>query len=435
MQISISRIKRLYLLLALLYYLGFINFINQLITGGKQGNAFAYNADGSTLKQVAGILLLAISLCLLSRLSPRLLLDGLKRNFFWVLLVGYFFASVYWSHESAISFRRVVAFTTLLIVAYCLVEFFEPLSLLTLIARTISVAALAGLIYFLFSPENASIQESGLRANAFLGIMADKNTGARLYSYAILILFGLRLYRNRLDTLALAALTLCIILSQSATAIVMTISGIGLITLLRFVHSNKASRNLNRIILICVLLVAGAVLASYLYEYLLELLGRDPGLTNRVIIWQLMDVYVEQELWFGYGFGAFWASDAVDGFIESWGYIGNAHSGYYEALLNGGIVCLILVTMIFGKTLLNLAQKYIHDPRGEVYAVLFPIILLQVVVNYVAFIIINHNSYDMFIFALISFAACHSSAQSIKQPQAQPLPFNGRRNLLHGGDQ
>lgn len=412
MQLSIERVKRLYLLIAMLYYLGFINFINQLVTGGKQGHAFAYNAAGSSIKQAVGILLLLTGLYLLSRQSPQRLMLGLKRNWVWLLLVVYFLLSVYWSYAPAISFRRVIAFSTLLVVAYCLVEFFEPVSLLKLIARTISIAAGLGLIYFLIDPASASIRESDIRTNAFLGIMADKNTGARLYSYAILILFGLGLYRRHLDKLALAALSVCVLLSQSATALVMTVAGIGLISILRFVRSHQASRNLNRILLLCVMLAVGAVLVNYLYEYLLELLGRDPTLTNRVIIWQLMDTYVAQEQWLGYGFGAFWASDAVDGFVDSWGYIGNAHSGYYEALLNGGIVCLSLVFIIFAKTLVDLAKKYIRDPLGDFYAVLIPIILLQVVVNYVAFIIINHNSYDMFIFALISFIACHQRAVS-----------------------
>ncbi|WP_416307638.1 O-antigen ligase family protein [Neptunicella sp. SCSIO 80796] len=431
MQITLERVKRLYLLLAMLYYLGFINFINQVVTAGKHGNAFATNAEGSAIKQIVGVLLLGAGLWLLSRQSPRRLMEGLKRNGFWIILVLYFLASVYWSYVPAISFRRVVAFSTLLIVAYCLIEFFEPISLFKLIARTISIAAGLGLIYFVIDPAAASITQSDIRSNAFLGIMADKNTGARLYSYAILIMVGLKLYRRHLDKLALMALSVCILLSQSATAIVMTVGGIGLITVLRFIRTHKARRNLNRILMVCLLLIAGGVLVSYLYEFLLELLGRDPTLTNRVIIWQLMDAYVEQEKWFGYGFGAFWASDAVEGFVDSWGYIGNAHSGYYEALLNGGVVCLTLVFLIFGKTLLDLARKYIVDPKGDFYAVLIPIILLQVVVNYIAFIIINHNSYDMFVFALISFAACHT----VSVPEKRSLPafrFTHPQTMLRG---
>ncbi|MBC3767646.1 O-antigen ligase family protein [Neptunicella marina] len=432
MQISIERIKRLYLLLALLYYLGFVNFINQLISSNHQGDEFAQNVAGSGLKQVVGIVLLAMGLYLIARLPIKQIWQGIKHNALWILLVAYFALSVSWSPVPAISFRRVIAFVTLLVVAYCLVELFEPVSLLKLVARTIAVAAALGLLYFIISPENASIRQSDIRANAFLGIMADKNTGARLYAYALLIMWGLKLYQRKWDIAACLVLLVCILLAQSATAVVMTTAGIGVITLLRLLRSPRPQHNLNRILLFCLLLAGGSLLISYFYEDLLALLGRDPTLTNRVIIWQLMDTYVAQHQWLGYGFGAFWASDAVDGFVDSWGYIGNAHSGYYEALLNGGMVCLIIVCLLFIKTLADLVKRYISRPDGHFYAVLIPIILLQVVVNYVAFIIINHNCYDMFIFALVSFMGCYPAAQYQLQPRPHVGHFNRALQLTCG---
>ena len=161
--------------------------------------------------------------------------------------------------------------------------------------------------------------------------------------------------------------------------------------------------NLRRVIIITLLLCVAAVVIYFLYAFLLSLLGRDPTLTNRTIIWGLMDKYIEAENTLGYGFGAFWASDAVLGFVERWGYIGNAHSGYYEALLNGGLVGLALVVILSLKIVKDLVQGYIVSENSELLAALLAIILLQCVVNYIGFIIINHNSADMLIYTVISF--------------------------------
>lgn len=211
----------------------------------------------------------------------------------------------------------------------------------------------------------------------------------------------------------LAVFFLCLIFANSATAIVMVAAGIGLITLFKIMLTRSPDINLLRVVVITILLAAAAVVVSFLYVFLLELLGRDPTLTNRTIIWSLMDQYIEAESFLGYGFGAFWASDAVLGFVDRWGYIGNAHSGYYEALLHGGKVGLALVIILTLKIIKDLLQGYIRNKNGELFAALLAIILMQCIVNYIGFVIINHNSADMFIYTLISFVASVSLLNNV----------------------
>jgi O-antigen ligase len=166
-----------------------------------------------------------------------------------------------------------------------------------------------------------------------------------------------------------------------------------------------ASLNLARLVLLLIALTIGGYLTFLLYEFLLGLLGRDANLTNRTIIWQLLEPYILDEFTFGYGFGAFWASDAVSNFLDRWGFIGNAHSGYYEAILQGGIVSILILFAIVVNAVYLLFKSYVYDKSGDLSTTLLPIILVQVVVNYVGFIILNHNSVDMFIFLLAFFIA------------------------------
>jgi O-antigen ligase len=404
MKVRLNDFKRLYLLVALLSYLGVLNFISLAMSGGKADDALSSFAAGSLLKQIVGSSLFLASILLLYKSSGFSLKNAIKQSFWWIVLIGYFVISIYWSYAPQITFRRIIAFSTLVIVTYCLVEFFTVRSLLSLLVTAIGLMAIAGLIYAIVQPDKAFIS-SGLRSSAFKGVYYDKNGGARIYSYAILLAMGLELYKTVFQKLLLTALVICIVLSQSATALVMIFFGLTLTFAFKLMHTSNANLNLWRFLFLLLGLIVGSALVFYLYDFILGLLGRDPTLTNRVIIWELMDQYVRDEWLFGYGFGAFWSSSAVASFVERWGFIGNSHSGYYEALLHGGIICLGLVFIIIIQSLIRFVKLYIYSENGDVVSMLLPVILIQCVVNYVGDLVINHNSFDMFMFVLVFFIA------------------------------
>jgi len=404
MKVKIDDLKRVFLLVALLSYLGVFSFIGLMLTGGRSDDAFAENVSGSLLNQIVGVSLFLSSFLLLYHSSHFSLIRAAKQSFWWLVLIGYFALSISWSYAPQVSFRRLVAFITLLTVAYCLVEFFTARSLLTLLATAIGILAIAGLLYALLQPDKAFISE-GIRAQAFKGIYFDKNGGARVYAYAVLLIVGLQLYKTRFYQVLLAILLLCILISQSATAVVIVFFGLLLSGAFNLLHSSSLQLNFLRFFLLLAGLVIGGSLIYQLYDLVLLWLGRDPTLTNRVIIWALLDPYIQAEWLRGYGFGGFWSSSAVSEFVARWGFIGNAHSGYYEALLHGGIIALVLVFIIIFHTLWRLSKHYIYSVNSLVASMLLPFVLIQGVVNYIGYLIINHNSFDMFIFSIIYFIA------------------------------
>tara|TARA_R110001599_G_scaffold122530_1_gene294558 strand:- start:11152 stop:12417 length:1266 start_codon:yes stop_codon:yes gene_type:complete len=406
MKITLDTLKRAYLFTTVFYYFGFLSFTSRLLAGGRADDLMSANASGNAAKQVVGILLLLMGIYLLLRVDKKLLYSMLIKSLLWWVLIAFFLASIYWSYEPGITLRRSIAFITLVIASFCVVAHFNAESLMYFIAKTIFVAAVMGLIYLVISPGNAlGGHEEGDRANMFLGIMSDKNGGARLYAYGILILIGLGYYRARNHKIMLAVLGICLIFANSASAIVMVLAGGGLITLFKVMRTNSPNTNLRRVLIITLLLAAAAVAVSFLYAFLLELLGRDPTLTNRTVIWGLLDESIQAESTLGYGFGAFWASDAVASFVARWSYIGNAHSGYYEVLLYGGYVGLAIVITLTLKIVKDLIQGYIISENNGLLAALLAIVLLQCVVNYIGFVIMNHNSADMLIYTIISFVA------------------------------
>ncbi|EPJ56253.1 MAG: hypothetical protein OFPI_00430 [Osedax symbiont Rs2] len=414
MIIRINLLKKIYLFISIFYYTGFLNFFTKLATGPTNTEgSINMHASGSMTRQILGVVLLISGIYILLKVDKIIVWKSVRNNYNWVLLIGYFLISMQWSYEPDITFRRTIAFSTLLVSAFCIVHIIEMKSLLALIGKAIFCAAIFGLVYAIIDPSNGLIN-SGNRTNVLIGIYGDKNAGARVYAYGLLILVGLGRTSTYMDKFMLLTLTFCLIIAESATAIVMVLGGLSLMLLFNFFHTNINKKNLVRMFIIIIIIVLTSISVGYLYDYILQLLGRDQTLTNRTIIWEMMDIYIQNEPMLGYGFGAFWSSDAVISFVDRWGYIANAHSGYYEVLLHGGKVGFILLFLLIFSTLRSLTMNYISHQHGKIFCIFISIYLIQLIVNYVAFILLNHNSFDMFLLAVISFISSRELAVNSK---------------------
>ncbi|MGQ8365241.1 O-antigen ligase family protein [Glaciecola sp. 1036] len=401
MKLELVTFKRMFLGMSLFYYMGFLNFVTSFL-GSRGDDVFAANASGSLSNQILGIILLAM--CLILIFQARIVsLNSFARQFFlWGLLIFWVFLSVSWSYAPAVTFRRGIAFTILVLTAFCLVQIFTPKSLLRAFVIAVLLAAVIGLIEAVISPSSAFVS-SGIRAGAFTGMYFDKNGGARVYAYALLLLFGLGFYKQKWGMYGFLILSLCLLMTRSATATVLVVAGITMLFVFKAFKGKNATINFLRFGLLAILSIICVYALMLAYEFILSLLGRDPGLTNRTIIWELLDKYIMEEFFFGYGFGAFWASDAVSGFMERWGFIGNAHSGYYEVMLNIGAIGFIILAGIMLFSFFRLIQSFIFDRDISLSTTLFVILILQAVVNYIGFIILNHNSVDMFLYLICFF--------------------------------
>lgn len=418
MKFTLEQQFRAYLGLAVFYYCGLLFFVDRLLKGGRGEDLMAENASGNLARQLLGLLLLAWGLGLLCWQRKSLLRNTLFSNVWWILLISFLAVSIAWSYEPAITLRRLIAFATLFVSAAVLVSAFDSESLLRFLTNTLLVVAAVGVCYSFVDPSQ-SMFGIGDRSQSFKGIMFDKNAGARMYAYGFLLLLGLGRYRSLADKFSLGLLFYCVVAANSATALVMLVGGTGLFILLKFMHTGIPRLNVGRVIAILCLISVATLVIVQLYAVILETLGRDPTLTNRAIIWELMDEYIADEFWLGYGFGAFWASDAVLSFVERWGFIGNAHSGYYEVMLHGGAAAMGLMVLMLLTTLKQLFALYVRHPDGELIGALITIVSLQCVVNYVGYVILNHNSTDMFLFTLVSLVAGFLFARS-RQSGAAP---------------
>lgn len=116
-----------------------------------------------------------------------------------------------------------------------------------------------------------------------------------------------------------------------------------------------------------VILMSAAVSPSI--QALLTSMGIDPTFTDRASIWELALSAVASRPFTGYGLQSFWQTDAlVNGgkAASTWAVTAaNAHNGYLDQLINGGVPLLIL--MVIWLVFLpchhaSLALRRKHDP-------------------------------------------------------------------------
>jgi O-antigen ligase len=422
LQVRYSTLADAFTLFGVLFYTQVIGFFLRLGNVSTLDDA-QQDLEGNLANQVCGLLTLLVPLFFFIRHKVFLSKSFYRQNLFLLLFLGCVAASISWSSEPMLSFKRFVALLSVVFFAGFIAWRYSLERIAFLFGCVIGAAALVGLIFAVIRPDIAFIS-GGIRDGAFRGVFAEKNAGARLNAIAILLLLPMIRQRNPMAMLYGLFALIAIGLAQSATAIALIVAGTAsyayFITLIRL-RINRSLLAFNAATLVFFLL-CGVLYANY--AMLLELVGRDPSLTDRTLIWELLQPLIDAQFLKGYGFGAFWASADADAFITRWGYIGNAHSGYVETLLNGGLIQLIALLLMFAQTLSKRYRAITADQSARYQACALVIIGLFVVTNYVAYVIPNYRSGEFLIFSVLSLTFRH---HLVARPQ--PLPAANARPM------
>ncbi|WP_415762601.1 O-antigen ligase family protein [Pseudomonas sp. CP4] len=415
LQVRYSTLADAFTLFGVLFYTQVIGFFLRLGNVSTLDDA-QQDLEGNLANQVCGLLTLLVPLFFFIRHKVFLSKSFYRQNLFLLLFLGCVAASISWSSEPMLSLKRFVALLSVVFFAGFIAWRYSLERIAFLFGCVIGAAALVGLIFALIRPDIAFIS-GGIRDGAFRGVFAEKNAGARLNAIAILLLLPMIRQRNPMAMLYGLFALIAIGLAQSATAIALIVAGTAsyayFITLIRL-RINRSLLAFMAATLVFFLL-CGVLYANY--AMLLELVGRDPSLTDRTLIWELLQPLIDAQFLKGYGFGAFWASADADAFITRWGYIGNAHSGYVETLLNGGLIQLIALLLMFAQTLSKRYRAITADQSARYQACALVVIGLFVVTNYVAYVIPNYRSGEFLIFCVLSLTFRHHLVT-----RTQPLP-------------
>lgn len=276
----------------------------------------------------------------LALLRPRPVIQAARRSTTLLLLVGIAVLSAAWSDDPMLTLQRVLVIIATTIFGLYLTARFDQRELLRLLAMALGSAALLSFLWSLSMPSLGVSMAKGERA--WVGVFFNKNVlGRCMVLSTVLFLIRARMPSRRIFSLALAALSMSlVVLSRSASAIVILSVLLALIPLFILWSSRNRLAIAMLIVGVVVLGIASLLLVAN-SEVVLNALGKEPTLTGRTELWRAVWSSILERPWLGYGYGVFWTGweGASGTVLEAVGWqTPHAHNGVLDLWLSLGFI-------------------------------------------------------------------------------------------------
>lgn len=299
-------------------------------------------ASGNALRQLLHLLIFGGTL--LVALTSRVRLSSLLPSP-WVLVFLFWCAlSVTWALAPGISARRVILMGVVLLSLQAQISLIGPQRALLLLTRILIGVLLINLasIPLIEQARHLPGEDLGLDGD-WRGLFLHKNqAGAVTAITVLLLLFRVRRGGGIAAPLLLALALLFLIMTNSKTAIGLTLIAGPIALLFRLARPSPLGRSL----LIGLTIWACAFAAALIAELSGPIgdLFRDPtSFTGRMALWDSLWDLIRRDPVFGAGYGSFWnlgAESPISGLAspDHWtARTGQGHNGYLDLLVTVGV--------------------------------------------------------------------------------------------------
>jgi exopolysaccharide production protein ExoQ len=264
------------------------------------------------------------------------------------------FASVLWSHDRGLCLRRLFVLGLTLIGMFGVARRFSLKELcifaLAVSSSCVVIGVACELALGTFRPWSGDYR--------FSGTVHPNTQGAYLavLCFAALCLSVSDAPRRHWYWAILAAGVVLLVLTKSRTSTAGTLASLGCVGLMLSPLRLRVAVPLVIVFLaasgLLVLLLAGVDADALLAK--VAFMGRQEdteSFSGRTTIWPVVQRYIDQRFWLGYGFESFWNAESIEAVSADceWG-VREAHSAYRDMLLSLGAVglTLYLLTVLSG---------------------------------------------------------------------------------------
>lgn len=308
-----------------------------------------------------------------------------------MLFYGYFIMSTLWSSTPLDSLVRVLKdFGATIVVISVILSDKKPLEALRAVyVRCACVLIPLSALLIRYSPLGKEYARNG--DVSYTGAAVQKNSFGELLLICVFFLVwdhlearsaagAKRLWnRMRWDRLVLLLMGIWLLnLSQSNTSLVCLIIGLALVLRTGWLASQKVSSLVFVVALSLPLLLLCTQVFGSLFTPVLGLLGRDATFTGRTDIWQHITFTTVNPL-IGAGYWNFWSGPggkAVSTAMKTG--IPNAHDGYLDTYLDGGLIGLFMLSCV----LVTSGRRLIKNlPIHRYYRLGFAFLIVAIVHN------------------------------------------------------
>lgn len=350
---SLDLAEKIFAVVALLVFSGILNFASHYnVSEGVPGYGEYYPSKFDRIVSLLQYGIYAITLFLIFARVKSAVNTAKADPFLWMLVV-IAAISFMWSDFPSESRKGGLDVLKTTLFGLYFASRFTLKEQLRLLVYALGIGAVITLLYTLAF--RGTGLESGTHAGAWRGTLLHKNLLARLMLVSALasLLVALNIRRRcyRYLVFAVCGLSVAlIVLSTSKTALVVFAT---LVVLLPLYNALRWSDGLAIPFFITLTLIGGGIATFVVsgWDSLLVSLGKDPTLSGRTDIWEVVIDDIGKRPWFGYGYQGFWQEKGDAELV--WRIIRykvfHAHNGFLNIAVELGLVglCLFVLSVIF----------------------------------------------------------------------------------------
>jgi O-antigen ligase len=309
--------------------------------------------------------------CILPFIKP--VWSELRRHAFVFSILGWAILSIAWSDNPSTSAVNVLRMTLNLVLVVYLFERYSANDIQRLVMLVGCVAAAGSLLLIVFFPQYGLQSRAFYALGAWEGIFGQKNICGLEMLILLLPAFFVKLtgiYARMLRGAYVAIVLGIILMTRSAGAWIITSLCLGFVALLKL-SARMAKKD---VILIAVAaaftLITAGLIAWANFDTFMFLLGKDPTMTGRTVIWAALFRSIFKRPLLGYGYLAFWQGHSGESRnlaiqLNLPDYT-SSESGILELWLELGIIGVLLYGAIFVRSARDAIYCFWRDPSPAV---------------------------------------------------------------------
>lgn len=314
----------------------------RVLLGQNEYGALGDEILASPVKRIVWPLIYLTAAYFLAK-RRNLAFSAVKKLPFFLLLLGYIAASIFWSESPLISALSVAALLGNSLTGLYFGVRYDSAEFLLLLGWVYGIIAVATLSSPIF------VRDYFIEGGYWIGFFAQKNAMGMNMALGFLVFVMLAREKNEWSWLCRGFAALCgllVFLSGSATSIVIVVTLVCVMFLQALMEKYTHSTS-SRVLWVCAIVIGLVMFVGSYSDALFAALGKSEDLTGRTGLWGMLALMAREKPWFGYGYGGFWVWGGPAQAV--WDVIGDpeeasyAHNGYLQLLLDGGMVGLIFL--------------------------------------------------------------------------------------------
>lgn len=334
--------------------------------------------DGSPLDRNVFLTLIVSGAVLLFRRKPDWKSILVTNSWFFAFFI-YCGISIIWSDFPFVSFKRWIKELGNVIMVMIVITEKSPIQAIRAVfARYVYSVIPLSVVLILFFPDIGTSIDADSMDTACIGVTVNKNSlGVITFICCLFTVWEIAYISDRDGKIAditdsvgrvmlLFMMTWLIYLANSKTALICLILGVGILLSMKIPVFKNQSRFLGTYSLLSGFLIFYICSVPGIRDAFLRALGRDVTLTGRTDMWA--------DLWrepinplLGTGYQSFWLGNRADFLWEKYLFHPiQAHNGYLETYLNGGLIGMLLLVAMTVKTGSNLKKHMLLESKFTV---------------------------------------------------------------------